>query len=259
MPGYARMYAEGFAALGLPYVWGGGGSGAGANNGCGRGGADFNSCGTEIGSDCSGLTAYVLAQAGSSTPDSPGGQRADGAPTPWELGQPETSSDSPVTSRSTSAPLMASGRSWKHPGSAHPSTSGRSPEGTTTTNSTGTGLPLTRRRPTRTAHGDDQPILSKRYRRIGAAVHEVSPPHLADVNTMPVNRFRIVVSAPDWLRSCGSTAWRPAGVDTRRPRLGRGTPAWRPAWRALPPVPDPGRPASSPRCVQPQNGLPRSS
>jgi cell wall-associated NlpC family hydrolase len=76
MPGYARMYAEGFAALGLPYVWGGGGSGAGANNGCGRGGADFNSCGTEIGSDCSGLTAYVLAQAGSSTPDSPGSQRA---------------------------------------------------------------------------------------------------------------------------------------------------------------------------------------
>ncbi len=44
----------------MPYVWGGGGSGAGPDNGCARGGGDYNSCGTEIGFDRSGLTAYAL-------------------------------------------------------------------------------------------------------------------------------------------------------------------------------------------------------
>jgi hypothetical protein len=36
---------------------GGGGGGAGPNNGCGRGGGEDNSCGSEIGFDRSGLTA----------------------------------------------------------------------------------------------------------------------------------------------------------------------------------------------------------
>ena len=62
-PGIAKGLAAGFAALGLPYVWGGGGDGAGPNNGCTRGGGDLNSCGTAIGFDCSGLTAYVYVQA----------------------------------------------------------------------------------------------------------------------------------------------------------------------------------------------------
>ncbi len=66
----AKGLAEGLSYLGMPYVWGGGGSGAGPNNGCARGGGTYNSCGTEIGFDCSGLTARVLMQAG--YPD-PGG------------------------------------------------------------------------------------------------------------------------------------------------------------------------------------------
>ena len=35
---WPRGIAAGFAMLGMPYVWGGGGPGAGANNGCARGG-----------------------------------------------------------------------------------------------------------------------------------------------------------------------------------------------------------------------------
>jgi len=85
----AQGLAAGFSALGLPYVWGGGGSGAGPNNGCVRGGGDNNSCGTEIGFDCSGLTAYVLAHAGvASMPGDSGSQRAGGTPVPWDQGQP---------------------------------------------------------------------------------------------------------------------------------------------------------------------------
>ena len=87
-PAIAKGLAAGFAVLGLPYVWGGGGSGAGPNNGCGRGGGDYNSCGTEVGFDCSGLTAYVLAQAGYQAPDNSGTQRAGGVPIPWDQGQP---------------------------------------------------------------------------------------------------------------------------------------------------------------------------
>ena len=80
--------AAGFSALGLPYVWGGGGSGAGPNNGCTRGGGDYNSCGTEIGFDCSGLTAYVLTNAGiTGMPGDSGSQRAGGTPIPWDQGQ----------------------------------------------------------------------------------------------------------------------------------------------------------------------------
>jgi cell wall-associated NlpC family hydrolase len=55
-PALARGIAVGFGALGLPYVWGGGGSGAGPNDGCTRGGGDLNSCQGLTGFDCSGLT-----------------------------------------------------------------------------------------------------------------------------------------------------------------------------------------------------------
>ena len=79
-PAVATGLAAGFDALGLPYVWGGGGGGAGPNNGCDRGGGDYNSCGSEIGFDCSGLTAYVMAQAGFTAPDNSGSQRAAGTP-----------------------------------------------------------------------------------------------------------------------------------------------------------------------------------
>jgi cell wall-associated NlpC family hydrolase len=85
----ATGLAAGFNALGLPYVWGGGGGGgAGPNNGCDRGGGDYNSCGSEIGFDCSGLTAYVMAQAGFTAADNSSSQRTAGTPVPWEQGQP---------------------------------------------------------------------------------------------------------------------------------------------------------------------------
>ena len=40
--GMAKGLAVGFGALGLPYVWGGGGDGAPANDGCARGGGQLN-------------------------------------------------------------------------------------------------------------------------------------------------------------------------------------------------------------------------
>ena len=87
--GVARGLAAGFGALGLPYVWGGGGSGAPANNGCERGGGDYNSCGSEIGFDCSGLTAWVLGNAGfSGIPGDSGSQRSGGTSIPWDQAQP---------------------------------------------------------------------------------------------------------------------------------------------------------------------------
>ncbi|HEY5842394.1 MAG TPA: NlpC/P60 family protein, partial [Mycobacterium sp.] len=79
----AAGLAAGFTALGMPYVWGGGGSGAGPNNGCTRGGGDFNSCGSAIGFDCSGLTAYVLGMAGYQTPGDSGSQRSSGTSISW--------------------------------------------------------------------------------------------------------------------------------------------------------------------------------
>jgi cell wall-associated NlpC family hydrolase len=88
-PAVAQGLAAGFATLGMPYVWGGGGGGAGPNNGCSRGGGDYNSCGNEIGFDCSGLTAYVMANA--DVPAMPGNsstQRAAGTSIPWSQGQP---------------------------------------------------------------------------------------------------------------------------------------------------------------------------
>lgn len=84
----AKGLAAGFAALGLPYVWGGGGSGAGANNGCARGGGQFNSCGATVGFDCSGLTAYVLGQAGFTIPGDSGSQRASARTVSWAEAQP---------------------------------------------------------------------------------------------------------------------------------------------------------------------------
>ncbi len=87
-PAVASGLRAGFAALGRPYVWGGGGSGAGPNNGCARGGGQFNSCGTEIGFDCSGLTAYVLGQAGFAIPGDSSGQRRAGIPVAWDRALP---------------------------------------------------------------------------------------------------------------------------------------------------------------------------
>lgn len=85
----ARGIAAGFGASGLPYVWGGGGSGAGPNDGCSRGGGDFNSCQGLRGFDCSGLTAYVLGQAGyMGAPGSSGDQRASGQSVPYDQGLP---------------------------------------------------------------------------------------------------------------------------------------------------------------------------
>ncbi len=84
----AAGLAAGFSALGMPYVWGGGGSGAGPNNGCARGGGDYNSCGTEIGFDCSGLTAYVLGMAGYRTPGDSGAQRGAGQSISWSQALP---------------------------------------------------------------------------------------------------------------------------------------------------------------------------
>ncbi len=77
--------AAGFAQLGLPYVWGGGG-GAGPDNGCGRGGGSKNSCGSDTGFDCSGLTGYVLGQAGFSIPGNSASQRNAGTSVPWSQG-----------------------------------------------------------------------------------------------------------------------------------------------------------------------------
>lgn len=78
----AKGIAAGFDQLGLPYVWGGGGSGAGPNDGCSRGGGDLNSCQGLTGFDCSGLTAFVLGQAGYSIPGSSGEQRNSGVSVP---------------------------------------------------------------------------------------------------------------------------------------------------------------------------------
>jgi len=80
----AKGLAAGLSMLGTPYVWGGGGSGSGPNNGCARGGGANNSCGTEVGFDCSGLTAYVLAQAGFQIPGDSGSQRSGGTAVAWD-------------------------------------------------------------------------------------------------------------------------------------------------------------------------------
>lgn len=61
----AKGLAAGFAKLGLPYVWGGSNANGGAeDNGCSRGGGALNSCGSTIGFDCSGFTAYMVVAMG---------------------------------------------------------------------------------------------------------------------------------------------------------------------------------------------------
>lgn len=83
----AKGLAAGFSKLGLPYVWGGGGSGAAENNGCSRGGGALNSCGQDLGFDCSGLTAFVIMQAtGLMIPGDSGSQRSGGTDIPWDQG-----------------------------------------------------------------------------------------------------------------------------------------------------------------------------
>jgi cell wall-associated NlpC family hydrolase len=61
----AHGLAAGFAKLGLPYVWGGSDANGGAeDNGCSRGGGALNSCGSAVGFDCSGFTAYMIVAMG---------------------------------------------------------------------------------------------------------------------------------------------------------------------------------------------------
>jgi cell wall-associated NlpC family hydrolase len=85
----AKGIAAGFGALGLPYVWGGGGDGAGPNDGCSRGGGDYNSCKGLTGFDCSGLTAYVYVQGGLPSPGGNSGtQRGGGQSVPYAQGLP---------------------------------------------------------------------------------------------------------------------------------------------------------------------------
>ena len=84
----ARGLAKGLATLGTPYVWGGGTNGGPADQGCARGGGQYNSCQGVVGFDCSGLTAYVLRQAGFAIPPNSSGQRAGGTPVPWEQARP---------------------------------------------------------------------------------------------------------------------------------------------------------------------------
>ena len=82
----ARGIAAGLASIGLPYVWGGGTNGGQADQGCSRGGGSLNSCAGTVGFDCSGLTAYVLTQAGFAIGTNSGSQRAGGQSVPWQPG-----------------------------------------------------------------------------------------------------------------------------------------------------------------------------
>lgn len=87
--GVAKGIAAGLSHLGIEYVWGGGGDGEGPNNGCVRGGGQLNSCGNEIGFDCSGLTAFILVQGGFASPGgNSGAQRSGGTDVPPAQGLP---------------------------------------------------------------------------------------------------------------------------------------------------------------------------
>lgn len=86
--GIAKGLAAGFGALGLPYVWGGGGDGAPANDGCQRGGGQLNSCQNLTGFDCSGLTAWTVVNGGYPSPGGNSGAQRDAAHgVPWDQGQ----------------------------------------------------------------------------------------------------------------------------------------------------------------------------
>jgi len=84
----ARGLAAGLAAVGIPYVYGGGTNGGAADQGCSRAGGSSNSCQGIVGLDCSGLTAYVLMQAGQRIETYSGAQRSAGRSVPWSQGQP---------------------------------------------------------------------------------------------------------------------------------------------------------------------------
>ena len=84
----AKGIAAGLRALGTPYVWGGGTYGGPADQGCARGGGALNSCKGIVGFDCSGLTAYVLKQAGFVVPAGSTAQRAGGTRVTWANGKP---------------------------------------------------------------------------------------------------------------------------------------------------------------------------
>jgi hypothetical protein len=87
--GLAKGLAAGFGSLGLPYTWGGGGSGEGPNDGCTRGGGQLNSCQGIIGFDCSGLTAYVMVQGGFGSPGGNSGtQRNRNKAVAWDQRKP---------------------------------------------------------------------------------------------------------------------------------------------------------------------------
>ena len=84
----ARGLAAGFAQIGLPYVYGGGTGGGPADDGCPRAGGALNSCQGIIGFDCSGLTGFVLRQAGFAIGDNSWAQRSAGTSVPVSQGQP---------------------------------------------------------------------------------------------------------------------------------------------------------------------------
>jgi cell wall-associated NlpC family hydrolase len=84
----AKGITAGLARLGTPYVWGGGTYGGPPDQGCIRGGGDLNSCQGIIGFDCSGLTAYVLKQAGFVIPAGSWAQRSNGIRVSWSSGKP---------------------------------------------------------------------------------------------------------------------------------------------------------------------------
>lgn len=87
-PAVARGIAAGLTALGTPYVWGGGTNGGPSDQGCSRGAGQNNSCRGVSGFDCSGLTAYVLRQAGFAIPGNSSAQRAGGTAVPWAQAWP---------------------------------------------------------------------------------------------------------------------------------------------------------------------------
>jgi cell wall-associated NlpC family hydrolase len=84
----AKGLAAGFAAIGLPYVYGGGTAGGTADQGCARAGGASNSCKGIVGFDCSGLTAYVMKQSGYTIATYSGGQRTTGTSVAWSAGRP---------------------------------------------------------------------------------------------------------------------------------------------------------------------------
>lgn len=86
--GMAKGLAAGLAMLGTPYVWGGGTDDGPADEGCSRGGGAKNSCQGLVGLDCSGLTAYVLAQAGFRIGTSSADQRSAGLLVEWSDARP---------------------------------------------------------------------------------------------------------------------------------------------------------------------------